>query len=147
MDGSGLERAAEANGSGPERDGRDAKGRFVAGHVAYPRRHDAEEELLPAIDGRTSAARTFARLISAIEADLGGADRLSAIERTLIEGYAGAYVVARHLNTRLARGEEIDLAQHAQAVSGMVRVATRLGTGRRARDVTDPLAYANERAP
>jgi hypothetical protein len=43
-----------------------------------------------------------------------------------------------HLNTKLALGEEIDLGQHAQAVSAMVRVASRLGLQRRAKDVTTP---------
>jgi hypothetical protein len=33
-------------------------------------------------------------------------------------------------------GEQIDLAEHAAAISSMVRVAARLGTTRRARDVT-----------
>jgi hypothetical protein len=35
----------------------------------------------------------------------------------------------------LALGESIDLGQHAQAVTAMVRVASRLGLQRRARQV------------
>ena len=41
----------------------------------------------------------------------------------------------QHLNTQLALGQPIDLSQHPQAVSAMVRVASRLGLQRRARDV------------
>ena len=41
---------------------------------------------------------------------------------------------------RLLLGESIDLSQHAQAISAMVRVATRLGLQRRARDITPTLA-------
>jgi hypothetical protein len=80
------------------------------------------------LDGRTSAAKAFDKLVADIEADL-----------------AGAAVTLQHLNTRLALGQEIDLSQHAQAVSAMVRVASRLGLQRRAREIIpDPLDYARE---
>jgi len=36
---------------------------------------------VPQLDGRTSAAKAFDRLVADIESDLGGSDRLSAIER------------------------------------------------------------------
>jgi len=87
------------------------------------------------LDGRTSAAKLFDRLTGAIEADLGGADQLSAIERNLVQAFAGAAVTLHHLNARLMAGEEINLAQHAQAVTAMVRVASRLGLQRRPKDV------------
>lgn len=66
---------------------------------------------------------------------MGGHDQLSTIEVALIEAFAGAAVTLNNLNTRLALGQEIDLSQHAQAVSAMVRVASRLGLQRRAKDV------------
>jgi len=87
------------------------------------------------LDGRTSAAKVFDRLVTAIEADLGGADQLSAIERNLVQAFAGAAVTLHHLNAQLMAGHEINLAQHAQAVSAMVRVASRLGLQRRQKDV------------
>jgi hypothetical protein len=87
------------------------------------------------LDRRTNAAKLFDRLVVDIEGDLGGADQLSTIERALIEGFAGACVSLQHLNTKLALGEEIDLGQHATAVSALVRIASRLGLQRRARDV------------
>jgi hypothetical protein len=92
------------------------------------------------LDGRTNAARLLDRLVAAIEVDLGGADQLSTIERTLVEAYAGAAVTLQHLNTQLALGQEINLAQHAQAVTAMVRVASRLGLQRRQKDLTPTLA-------
>jgi len=66
-------------------------------------------------NGRTSAAKAFDRLVADIESDLGGSDRLSAIERALLEGFAGcrAAVTLQHLNTQLALGQPIDLSQHA----------------------------------
>ena len=98
------------------------------------------------IDGRTNAAKVYDQLVGRIETDLGGRDQLSAIELALVAAFAGAAVTLENLNTRLLLGEEIDLGQHAQAVSAMVRVASRLGVQRRARDVTDidPLTYARE---
>jgi hypothetical protein len=92
------------------------------------------------LDGRTNAAKAFDQLIADIESDLGGADRLSTIERELIEGFAGAAIKMRHLNTQLVLGQEIDLSEHAQAVSNMVRVASRLGLQRRMKDVGPSLS-------
>lgn len=92
------------------------------------------------LDGRTNAARLFDRLVAEIEADLAGHDQLSAIERALVEAFAGACVSLQHLNTKLALGEQIDLSQHAQCVGAMVRVASRLGLRRRSRDVTPTLS-------
>jgi hypothetical protein len=91
------------------------------------------------LDGRTNAAKMFDRLVADIENDLGGRDQLSTIERALIEGFVGAAVTLHHLNTMLALGKDIDFGQHAQAVSAMVRVASRLGISRRAKDVTTSL--------
>jgi hypothetical protein len=87
------------------------------------------------LDGRTNAARYFDRLVGAIEADLGGHDQLSTMEVELIEAFAGAAIKMNNLNTRLVLGQAIDLSEHAQAVSAMVRVASRLGLQRRVKDV------------
>jgi hypothetical protein len=90
------------------------------------------------LDGRTNSAKRFDRLVNDIEIDLGGRDQLSTIELALIEGFAGAYVALENLNTRLALGEKIDLSEHAQAISAMVRVSNKLGLQRRAKDINDP---------
>jgi hypothetical protein len=47
-----------------------------------------------ALDGRTNAARHFDRLVVDIERDLGGRDQLSTIERSLVEAFCGARVIA-----------------------------------------------------
>jgi hypothetical protein len=75
------------------------------------------------LDGRTNAAKLYDRLVIDIENDLGGRENLSTVERALIEAFAGASVTLNNLNVRLVQGEPIDLSQHAQAVSAMVRVA------------------------
>ncbi len=92
------------------------------------------------LDQRTNAARVFDRLVRAIEQDLGGGDRLSTIERELVEGFVGASLVAQGLNVKLARGEDISPTELSTCVSTMVRVAQRLGLQRRAKDVTPDLA-------
>ena len=84
-------------------------------------------------------------LVAAIEADLGGSDQLSTIERTLVAAYCGACVLLEHLNTQLALGQEINFAQHAQAVTAMTRVASRLGLQRRAKPVASLQDYLREK--
>jgi len=98
------------------------------------------------LDGRTNAARYFDRLVVDIEADL-GRDQLSTIERQLIEAFAGAAMSLHHLNTQLALGQTIDIGQHAQCVSAMVRVASRLGLKRRMIDRTPTLSDILRGAP
>ena len=121
----------------------------IVGRKHRPPKRTTKAQLLTrdSLDGRTNAAKYFDQLVSNIEADLAGHEQLSTIERALIEAFAGACVTMQHLNTQLALGQEIDLSQHAQCVSAMVRVASRLGLQRRARDVMpDPLTYSREAA-
>lgn len=92
-----------------------------------------------AIEGWKSPSippRKFDACVSSIEGELGSGDQLTTIERALIHAFAGAAVHVEHLNARLLLGQPIDLAEHAQAISSLVRIAARLGTKRRARDVT-----------
>jgi hypothetical protein len=110
-----------------------------AAAVKPRRRHrQARPQLLTRaeLDGRTNAAKAFDALVSSIEADLGGRSELSTIELALVEAFAGAAVTMQHLNTQLALGQPIDLGEHAHVVGAMVRVASRLGLARRARDIT-----------
>ena len=98
------------------------------------------------LDKRTAVSKAFDRLVTDIHSDLGGRDRLSAIELALIEAFAGASITLDQLNAKLLLGKSINLAEHAQASNAMVRIGSRLGLQRRARDVTDidPLQYARE---
>jgi hypothetical protein len=99
------------------------------------------------LDGRTKARKQFDAIAKGIAVDLGGEDRLSTVQRHLVEAFAGAAVHVHDLNARLLLGEEVDTLVHSQAISTMVRIASRIGTQRVARDVTpDPLQYARERS-
>lgn len=94
------------------------------------------------LDGRSNAAKLFDHLVAQIETDLGGHGELSAIEISLVEAFAGARVTLDNLNTRLLRGEQIDSSIHSQAASTLVRIASKLGLQRRARDVTQTPSLA-----
>ena len=52
-------------------------------------------------------------------------------------------MLAEQLEAKLARGEEIDIAQHALLCSNLVRLSARIGIDRIAKDISlDPIAYA-----
>lgn len=88
------------------------------------------------LDGRTAAAKEFDKLASNIAADLGGYSELTAVEKALIEGFCGAAVVLQSLNTKLALGQAIALADHAAVCSSLVRIAAKIGLSRRSRVVS-----------
>jgi hypothetical protein len=92
------------------------------------------------IDGRTKAARTFDAIASGIVEDLGGSDRLSTVQKHLVEAFAGVALAVHDVNARLLLGEEIDIVEQSQAVSTMVRVAQRIGLRRVARDISPSLS-------
>jgi hypothetical protein len=52
--------------------------------------------------------------------------------------FCGATITMQALNVKLALGEEIDLGLHALVAGAMVRLARRLGLGRRPRDISGP---------
>lgn len=91
------------------------------------------------LDGRTKTKKLFNQLVRDIETDLGGRDRLSAIEKSLVQAFVGSTVMVSSLNAKLLCGERVSLPDHATCVSSMVRVASRLGLRRRARDVVENL--------
>ena len=88
------------------------------------------------LDRRTAARKAFDGLVAEIEHDLGGSEQLSAIEKSLIQAYAGSAILLDDLNARVVLGQEIDVSTHAQVTSALVRIASRLGLRRRQHDVT-----------
>jgi hypothetical protein len=83
------------------------------------------------LDGRTKARKRFDAVVTGIAADLGGEDRLSTVEKHLVEAFAGITVVVHDINARLLLGQEIDIGEAATAVSSLVRLAHRLGARHR----------------
>jgi hypothetical protein len=89
------------------------------------------------LDGRTKARKRFDATVEGIASDLGGEDRLTMVQKHLVEAFAGCAVVVHDINARLLLGQRIDIGEAAQAVSSLVRLAQRIGVGRHIRDVTD----------
>jgi hypothetical protein len=89
------------------------------------------------LDGRTKARKQFDAVVEGIASDLGGEAHLTTVQRHLVEAFAGCAVVVQDINARLLLGQPIDVSEAAQAVSSLVRLAQRIGVGRRMLDVTD----------
>jgi hypothetical protein len=77
-------------------------------------------------------------MVRDIEGDMGGRSELSRIEGELIRAFAGAATLLQSRNVEIALGEtsEVDPTTYAALASTMLRIGTRLGFRRRARDVT-----------
>jgi hypothetical protein len=91
------------------------------------------------LDDRTAAARMWDSLASNIAADLGGEANLSSVQKTLIEAFVGVSIQLTDLNMRGLKGEKVDLSELSLAASTLVRIATRIGITRVARDVGSSL--------
>jgi hypothetical protein len=73
-------------------------------------------DVLPDCDGRSTIARRYRDIAGAILTDQGGIDTCSESRKQLIRRFAAAAVLAEQMEARLARGEQIDIAEHAFAV-------------------------------
>jgi hypothetical protein len=96
-------------------------------------------DVLPDIDGRTLIARRYRDITNAILVDQGGEAECSESRKQLIRRFAAAAVLAEQIEARLARGEPIDISEHAILSSTLVRLAQRIGINRVARDITATL--------
>jgi hypothetical protein len=92
------------------------------------------------LDGRTAAARAAKALIADLEADLGGADRLSAGERVIVGRAAVATAMIEDIEARWLSGRSLDVAAYCALVNVQRRLLTTVGLQRRPRDVTPALA-------
>ena len=99
------------------------------------------------LDGRTKARKQFDAIAFGITADLGGEEALTTVQRHLVEAFAGAAVTVNDLNARLLLGGKVDLVEHSQAISILVRIATRLGLKRVAKDVSPSLGQILQHTP
>jgi hypothetical protein len=98
--------------------------------------------VLPDVDGRSVIARRYRDIAGQIATDQGGADQCSESRLQLIRRFAACAVLAEQLEARLARGDEIDIQEHALLCSTMTRIASRLGIDRVPREIdaaSDPL--------
>ena len=91
------------------------------------------------LDGRTAAARRARELIEAIEADLGGGDRLTEGARQLVQRAAVLGTYIESCEAQWLAGEAVELADYLAAINSQRRVLATIGLERRSRDVTPDL--------
>jgi hypothetical protein len=94
-------------------------------------------DVLPDIDGRSVIARRYRDISSALASD--HPDH-SEVMTQLIRRFAAAAVLAEQLEAQLARGEKINITEHALLCSTLTRLASRIGIDRTARDVSPTLS-------
>jgi hypothetical protein len=90
---------------------------------------------LDRLDGRTIAARRARELVEAIEADLGGADRLSEGTKQLTRRAAVLGVFIENSEAAWLAGQEVALGDYLSAINSQRRVLTTIGLSRVPRDV------------
>jgi hypothetical protein len=94
---------------------------------------------LPGIDQRSTIARRYRDLVAeVVTSDLGGIDRCSQAKLQLARRFAALAVQLEALEAKLADGAEINIQEYATLTSTLVRVISRLGIERVARDVITP---------
>jgi hypothetical protein len=98
------------------------------------------KDLLPNLDGRSSAARRFRDLVNAYVADMGGLDHCSEIKLGLLRRLAATTTQAEMLEAKMVNGEPIDIGTLCTLASTTVRLSQRLGLERVARDTGVTLA-------
>lgn len=124
----------EATGEAPKHNGarklRKRDARQGTGRAARKRVLLTREALPP------EASKMFDGIVNRIASDLGGHDALSEMERHLVVSFAGEALVAHGSIGQMLRNDPaFQPCDLASATSGLVRIARRLGTRRRQRDV------------
>jgi hypothetical protein len=123
------------------------KARRSAGKHYARSRVSNGNDVLPNTDGRSFVVRRYRDITDAIFVDQGGEDRCSESRKQLIRRFAAAAVIAEMMEAKLANGEQINISEHAQLASTLVRIAQRIGINRRLKNVTPALPdYLDDKA-
>jgi hypothetical protein len=101
------------------------------------------KDLLPGIDGRSLIARRFRDISNAIISDQAGLSEISEARLQLIRRFSACAVLAEEMESQMANGVDIDIAKHALLCSSLVRLAQRIGIGRRSRNITPQSTLAD----
>jgi hypothetical protein len=105
-------------------------------------------KLVAGLDGRSAEARRYRDLVIAYADDLGGADKLTEAQRTLIAQAATLQVQAERGQGAILRGEQVNAEQLTRLANSTMRILTRLGLKRERRDEAPDLAsYLAEHHP
>lgn len=101
---------------------------------------------LQALDGRTAIAQVMRSRFDEVAQDLGAAEQLSYLQRSLITRYLWAEYWIQQQELALANGGDVDMGRYTQAVNSALGIANKLGLQRVARDVPDLKSYLQQRA-
>ena len=91
------------------------------------------------LDGRTRAAQHVKESRIEVATDLGGLDRLSALERAAVDHVSLLDAMVKDASARWLQGEPVEVSSIATLVNAFNRSATVLGWQRRTKDVTPDL--------
>jgi len=101
---------------------------------------------LDELDGRLAVAQVMRERYRAFTDDLGGADRLSYAQRSLVERALWLEYWLAEQEQSLARGADFDVGKWVQAANSLQGILTKLGLDRQAKDVPDLHTYMKQRA-
>ena len=96
-------------------------------------------KMVAGLDGRSAEARRYRDLAMSFADDLGGADKLTEAQRTLIAQAATLQVQSERVQAAVLRGEVIDVEQLTRLANAAMRILSRLGLKRERRDTTPTL--------
>ena len=91
------------------------------------------------LDRRTKAAQATFELRDSIATDLGGIERLSAMQRELVDGAALLGAMIKDLGANYLSGDPIDLSEFMALTNAQRRLLADIGLERKARDITPTL--------
>ena len=100
---------------------------------------------LEALDGRLSLARDLRERFDAVCSDLGGIDRLSYMQRSLVERSLWLEYWLASQERELAGGKDFDVGKWVQAANSLQGIYSKLGLQRQARDVPSLAEYLAKR--
>ncbi|WP_189524093.1 hypothetical protein [Mesorhizobium sp. M8A.F.Ca.ET.165.01.1.1] len=92
------------------------------------------------LDRRTAAAKATFELRNSIASDLGGIDRLSAMQRELVDGAALLGAMIKDLGANYLSGDPVDLSEFMALTNAQRRLLADIGLERKAHDITPDIA-------
>ena len=105
-----------------------------------------ESGWLDLLDSRTALAREMRDRYQCFTDDLGGLDRLSYAQRSLVERALWLEFWIASLERKLAAGEDLNIGQWTQATNTLQGILAKLGLDRVAQDVPNLTTWIKERS-
>lgn len=100
---------------------------------------------LDTLDGRTGIAQEMRQRYQAMTTDLGGHDRLSYGQRSLVSRALWLEYWLQQQETMLATGGDFDVGKWVQAANSLQGILTKLGLERQSKDVPSLHEYLKQR--